>query len=1412
MKKINQCKANLLRGATSFLVVSCVVANGAAALAATVTVPTVTGVMTNDAVTSTEADQANTATSVSATVSNLEASRVADGAIGSTVTLDANEFGAAAVGNTAPRSVSRVGLASLSDSAGLVVRQVNTDAPVSAETTGSDFSVLVGNAGASNGTGVVTGSAVSVSGNADTASATGNSAVQALSLDATTLAVGTSAASQIADGTELAVSVAGASTSSVQVNDGSAVNANNSGSAITLRNADDVGLSAGTSLAIDGNTQGASATGSTSSSSVNLSGTTLSGGSGVLNVQQNLGSASAATLTGAGAQLIIENTTEGAAAQVAGTTQQAVATGMAAVNALSASAATLTLGSGSAELATTGTAELTAAGAALVSNLQGSDASSGVTATNAAAAVGLTVSDANGVSSASTFTVAGNVQQAIAAGMTSANSVMLDGATVGSGVGASNVQNGLAPVTAVVSGAASLGISADTAGSALELTGNRLQATATNASATNSVTVNATSIALAAADELGAEVSASGAEARAAYAALNVQTVGGDVSASALPTTGGAAFTASVDGSVTAGSSLSNDRNGIVSRAQAATATNSLDLTIGGTLATVADADGVTFANTAAVINAQTVSAGTDVSASAAPSGANAVLTAVGDALSGSSLSTSGNRLQAFADGANATNTLKVTSGTLTAAGGADTADYTAAGMASSNTGTLSVDAAFALANSQSGDGTVSASLRDPAYTDLDTPGVSAANPVIRTELGGAVTDSAVAATGNLLDAFATGNKAVNSASLTANTLSSTASVGNAQISNAAVSADNFASIPGYDSVAQPSVTGANAGGSAGSTAGYTSAVSGTTLTVADGETIVINLAGLSAADRVNAARYLEEQGFIVSGTTATTNGNGTYDLSAFGTAELTTGTGAGAGTFTFTGLSIDGFEGEPSAGGVITAVEGAISNSSVSVDGNAARGSAISNSAVNTLAVSTTALVADGGRTVAAGISTDSDTLAAVADYTIVNAQELGAAASSTTFVKSAFGVDQADGATVSDSSISVSGNSQFGEALGNTASNTLRLETLDGGNGATGVLASAQEGTGAEISATSSMEVFADVTASGSTVTLDSNRNTALAAVNNITNAVSVSATNVGDGIGSAFIGSTSTGADYVLDTRQSASGVLASSATTTIHNADGALTDLGGLSSSMLSISGNSTTAEATANRATNQMAIYSAADLGATAALTNRQDSATGVTATASSALEVDLNGGLLASDLVDASTVAIGGNVLTAMARGNFANNTLSFEAGATYSVGDASTVGPNVTASAAVLNDQSNTGNVTAAVLSGTFGLSLDNVGSTGSSSVQNSSLSATDNAVSAFAFGNSASNTLTLAALNTGMPSAAVSSSQFNQGAISASVSNVTFSMPGFGAGLGSSSNTSGNSVVAQAVGNSAFTVMGGR
>ena len=130
-------------------------------------------------------------------------------------------------------------------------------------------------------------------------------------------------------------------------------------------------------------------------------------------------------------------------------------------------------------------------------------------------------------------------------------------------------------------------------------------------------------------------------------------------------------------------------------------------------------------------------------------------------------------------------------------------------------------------------------------------------------------------------------------------------------------------------------------------------------------------------------------------------------------------------------------------------------------------------------------------------------------------------------------------------------------------------------------------------------------------------------------------------------------------------------------------------------------------------------------------------------------------------------------------------------------------------ATAAILNAQGNTGDVTASSTNVAYQVAL-NAGAPAGAAVAGSTVGVTGNSVAASAYGNSATNALTLTALNTGAPgagapTAAVGNYQVNSGAIVATATSVSYGIGVTGGVGGSSLRTTGNQVTANAVGNSA-------
>ena len=146
---------------------------------------------------------------------------------------------------------------------------------------------------------------------------------------------------------------------------------------------------------------------------------------------------------------------------------------------------------------------------------------------------------------------------------------------------------------------------------------------------------------------------------------------------------------------------------------------------------------------------------------------------------------------------------------------------------------------------------------------------------------------------------------------------------------------------------------------------------------------------------------------------------------------------------------------GTPNQGGVTIALGADITASRVAVDGNSTAGSVIGNNAANGLMISATT-IADGSL-LATSTALDAGIDGATADHSLSNFQRAGGPSLEST-VFGSFGIDGADGALVTDATLSVSDNSQSATSIASTADNSVSLtgNTITAGS----ALASVQEG----------------------------------------------------------------------------------------------------------------------------------------------------------------------------------------------------------------------------------------------------------------------------------------------------------------------------------------------------------------
>ncbi|WP_285412314.1 S-layer family protein [Variovorax sp. efr-133-TYG-130] len=1025
-------------------------------------------------------------------------------------------------------------------------------------------------------------------------------------------------------------------------------------------------------------------------------------------------------------------------------------------------------------------------GAATVSNLQGNYGAA-VSATNALSVLGLSA-DSRGTGGdtikASAFAVNGNTQEAVAVGNSAGNALSLTGTSVGSGAGVANVQvvDGNSPVQAELVGAtATAYLGTHSTDTSVALTNNLQRAVGYANSASNTLNVAANGANVAAAGGPASVVFAAGNNVIAGYGVLSSQSALGDVTASAsgtaqiLPVS---ALQVLVEGNVTRGT-VTNEGNAFVGAAYGNDVANGAKLALGTGVTTIG------FSSVANVTSVQNAAGAVE----AAASGGSVVNTSIEDNLANSSVSTSTNQIQALAYGNRASgNTLSVTGNSLSTASTAGVRQG-----AVSNVGQLITDASFSVQNVQTGSGSVTATQRDTT-----TNPASPLAAQVRTDIGGSVTGSTVASNGNSSSAAATSNSATNGLTLAGTTIATSGALQNSQGTSADVNAlIGLAGIPGSPGTpAAPFNFNATGSGLIGNVADSQVTLTGGTLTVAT--------LGLTTA-QIN---YLTANGWTITG------GNISGPATLLGTIPLSSFVAINSGGTAPFSATIPGTPATAAVanqGGVTVAVAGAVTNSQLSVNGNTANGAVTGNTATNSVSVTGGNIAAGNGATVAtAGTLPLGSGTGAQADHALSNVQQVNEGASLTTSVFGTYAIDTTAGAAISGSTLSVSNNSQRGSAVANTAANSVALS----GNSvqATTALAS-QQSSAAAVSAGSALELYAPGAVSNSSVALSGNKNVSLGVINDVTNTLAVTGTNVtpvGAAVNATLNPATATG-DHVLNNNQVASTSVSSTASTRLYNQDQVAAATAGLANSSVTVTGNSTAAEASANRADNSVALNGAALQGANAGLVNTQSSSAAVASNATTSATFQLNGTAPASAAALNSGVTIDGNSTTSLARGNAATNALNVAAGSSYGTSTAGTAGSTLgttQATAAVLNTQGNSGAVTSNA-TGTYQVALNGQAVGTVPGLTNGTAAVTGNTVAAQAYGNSATNTLTVTAPAAGRPTAAIGNYQTNSGAIVATATGVNYGVGVTGATNGSTLRAAGNQVTATAVGNSAVSTI---
>lgn len=1117
-------------------------------------------------------------------------------------------------------------------------------------------------------------------------------------------------------------------------------------------------------------------------------------------------------------------------------------------------------------------ASVSADGAATVTNLQrnANTPVSAVTAFSVISAEADTRGIAGNTIASSSLAVTNNTQEAVAVGSGANNALALSGNSVGAGAGISSLQYGDAtsPVSATLQ-ASGAGAIADThvADGSLALTGNLQRAIGYGNSVVNSLAVTANASIVSALDVEGAYVPTSSVsfgqfnggslglafagesqpQVSAATGVLNNQVMQASVTAnaSALNPYGYPANTVLVEGDL-ARSSATNNANAFIGAAYGNDATGTMALDLGNVSAN---------AGVANVTNVQTVAGDKGAAITGIATGGTVVGTMIEDNVTSSIVSTSSNAIQALAVGNRATSQVSVQANNVQAtspSNGGSIGFFGGGGMTGAGSGfgfgadtgsagfTL---ASFSAQNAQAAQGQILATQVAPSG-DIDfapTLAAGIALTVGNSEISGrSITDSTLRADGNRSIASATANSAATGVSVAATNLSASTAVQNLQVSSANVGAvigqPGQAATEGTSGTSEvPFNFSVNGSGISGNFSGATGTISGT---------LTVQKSTLSP----NEITALVQDGWVdntFGGLTRDASSLGVVDVSVYIALLAPNGTATISGLIPET-LGTPGNPATPHQGGVLLALRGAglsVDGSTLSVSGNATTGSVTGNKASNSLSASAVNLDSgsEGGNS--AMVLSAPFAMAggfALADHALSNQQVTSGALSSS--VAGSFAIDATEGTAIARSSLAVSGNSQSASVVANTASNSVALAGTN--VAASAALLSQQSGT-STVHADSALALFAPVASASSSISLSDNKNTSQGVVNDVSNTLSVSGTNLATlsggmpamvgmlgGLNDFMGGLVGANADHVLMNQQmSGTGdydrsfalpaSVTSTASTQLYNQDQTSPVNAGLVDGSVTVSGNATTASAIVNRASNLVEVGGTGVMSANAGLFNLQtNNASAATASASTAASVSLAGiGLpeptitsfavlnTAPAALNQSSVALSGNSTTALAHGNSAVNALNATAGSVYSspatqAGTGAGFG-GAQATLAVLNAQMNSGAVTAnstasyqvAALS-PAGLA---VGATGSA------VSVTGNKAVAEAVGNSATNAMTVSALTGSAPTAALGNNQYNVGNISANVTGVNYGVGISGGVTGSALRTSGNQMTATAIGNSA-------
>jgi hypothetical protein len=800
-------------------------------------------------------------------------------------------------------------------------------------------------------------------------------------------------------------------------------------------------------------------------------------------------------------------------------------------------------------------------------------------------------------------------------------------------------------------------------------------------------------------------------------------------------------------------STVNTDNNEMIASAIGASANNAISLSfnvLDGSM--LAGGDVV-----AAAANSQRVDGSSDIWANVYDGRPIEVVVGNDIEAGGSTVTINGNAIRASATGnASTGTTVSVDATNVGITGGVD-------GTASVDklNGDISADAAFLAANQQELDNT-------RVYAgQVNNQATPTASNLIVFDIDDRIEDATVQMNSNVMSVAATGNTAITGVS------TGTDATATVQASSAVVS---------YQDLADATIQGAlGTLGSDGVTPFYSESVPSVGGSYADGDIVNVssgtyqNVTGSSVSiefenltsEEIDILETVFTAANVATvGSTTTVTWPDTY--TAVFTGYLARSEHASNDLDTIDGFERTGNQGNLNTAGVIqelgTGEAAGIFRSTLTVDENTMVGEVRGNVATNSVTATATTLTAfaTGDRP-----STDTDATTVVAtdaDNALTNVQEVDGTTVLTNTVAGAFALKfvadpETDG--LDDSSLSVSDNLLQSYATTNTASNTVTLTATNSNAGAALLNEQSMAApAGSGVVTVSDMDVASHAGTMSSDQALDNNTNQSVASANVETSTVTVSVTNGSPVNGTAdalfTAPSNELSADAILASEQrvgdqvNPTPTISASATTDVFNRDLNDTTANQVVTSTLSMSGNDTIAQSTANTSTTVMALGDSgtASYDASGAIVGQQ--VISDNAVINAVTDVEVGVALRTNDPDNAafqsSTVGIDGNTATALARGNVETTTLTvtsanIDAGAAT---DAAVGATDTYAAYMIRRAQTSGGDLSANSSDATFSLSA--VGENSATEASDSStLSVSSNLSSATAVGNTATNRVVL-------------------------------------------------------------------